>query len=754
MRRSGGARKVWLGPGQSLTLARLVKSGGAGSVYLLSDARQQVAKLYHAHLDRGLCQRKIDAMLRLSPELPDQVEQGKRYVQIAWPQAPLRDARGNFIGFVMPVLDIQRTAELEEILLERQARAAGLPTGLGAKITLAANLSAVIAALHRQRHYVVDLKPVNLRFYRDSLYIAMLDCDGFSIQGEAERFPAQQFTVDYLAPELQGRAPVAAGEEIQDRFALAVVVFQLLNFGIHPFSGKPVDGKVPTELAGRIREGCYAYGVQPNPRIAPNPTSGHTMMPAELRRMFDRAFAGPGEARPTAVEWAQALRGYALRDAGGLQACAADASHQHFAGFPCAACARAALIAKAAATTGKGNARKGARKQASAAPGGSAPSPRLPPPVSLPLPAAQHNVTHIFFAAVAVIASIVLVMLAWPHDDSERSDGRSQVVGANAREPEVLWRRDVSEAEFTSGIALATARADVRAVAAAASSGRYEDVKLILRRLHEGEALSGGENSAAYVAGYAADIADFMDSRDLGKVQGRTAGTAAASIDPEIDRYRDRLVRAPRAHYAALALGKYHLAHGEPQAASAFFTQAIWARPLDHRAWYGMAAAAWNTEGEAAALVYYAVASRFEAASRPTREATSVLPIAPAASEALLPHGRWQTLGVAAESLVRAIDTAQEFQARAASVEIASMERLSPWIRLVAERPEHGKSVELRMTLDRLGEPSRVAVIRTSGSHRFDRNVATAASRWNYLPALKDGRLSAGSLDLLLAIDP
>ncbi|MBB1634104.1 hypothetical protein [Cupriavidus sp. UME77] len=80
-------------------------------------------------------------------------------MQIAWPQAPLLDARGRFIGFAMPVLDIQQTAELEEILLERQARAAGLPTGLGAKITLSANLSGVIAALHQQHHYVVDLKP-------------------------------------------------------------------------------------------------------------------------------------------------------------------------------------------------------------------------------------------------------------------------------------------------------------------------------------------------------------------------------------------------------------------------------------------------------------------------------------------------------------------------------------------------------------------------------------------------------------------
>ena len=125
------------------------------------------------------------------------------------------DARGNFIGFVMPVLDIQRTAELEEILLERQARAAGLPTGLGAKITLAANLSAVIAALHRQRHYVVDLKPVNLRFYRDSLYIAMLDCDGFSIQGRSRALPRPAVHGRLPSPGIAGRAPVAAGEEIR-----------------------------------------------------------------------------------------------------------------------------------------------------------------------------------------------------------------------------------------------------------------------------------------------------------------------------------------------------------------------------------------------------------------------------------------------------------------------------------------------------------------------------------------------------------
>ncbi|MEG1115904.1 MAG: hypothetical protein RSE46_12790, partial [Janthinobacterium sp.] len=340
--------KIWLDKVRSLILGKLIKSGGAGSVYLLPGAPAQVAKLYHPHLDRAANRRKLEAMLELSPELPDQVENGKRYVQIAWPQAAVFDGQGGFAGFVMPLLDMAQTAELEQIMQERQARAAGLPTGLGPKLTLAANLAAVIDALHQQQHYVVDLKPVNLRFYRDSLYIAMLDCDGFSIQGHAERFPAEQFTADYLAPEFQRKGMPAGTEMAQDRFALAVVIFQLLNFGIHPYSGRPGNAQVATDIPGRIRDGCYAYGIKRHKQLAPNATSGHALMPPELRAMFDRAFSqSPNSQRPSAADWAQLLRGYAQRSGGKLVVCAANAEHQHFAGFGCAACARDKVIAAA-----------------------------------------------------------------------------------------------------------------------------------------------------------------------------------------------------------------------------------------------------------------------------------------------------------------------------------------------------------------------------------------------------------------------
>ena len=335
-----GSRRSRLGP--------LIKSGGAGSVYLLPDDPGSVAKIYHARVDPPSYTDRIEAMLQLRPQLPDQIEGEKRYVQIAWPDATVRDDRGRFIGFTMPVLDVDATSEVEQILQERQARAAGLPVGLGSKVTLAANLASVLAALHTQHHYVVDLKPVNLRFDRASLYIALLDCDGFSIQGHGRRFRAPQYTAEYLAPEYQNRVLHEAGEETQDRFALAVVIFQLLNFGIHPYSGRPMHDRVPTDVPGRIREQCYAYGWSRNASMQPSPVSAHALMPARLRDLFDGAFGNAPAARPSSSEWGDALRAYAQPSRGLIVVCGRNREHQHYAGQGCASCVREELLKRTA----------------------------------------------------------------------------------------------------------------------------------------------------------------------------------------------------------------------------------------------------------------------------------------------------------------------------------------------------------------------------------------------------------------------
>ncbi|HAY43155.1 MAG TPA: hypothetical protein DCY59_06190 [Micrococcaceae bacterium] len=174
----------------------------------------------------------------------------------------------------------------------------------------------------------------------------MLDCDGFSIQGKGERFLSEQVTTDYLAAEFQQRGVAAGEEEAQDRFALAVMVFQLLNSGLHPYSGRPNGATLPSDLPGRIAAHLYPYAQgRGETRILPSPVSGHAAFPAELRDMFDRAFANQARRRPAAAEWSSLLLRYARRNNGLLVKCAKDGAHQHFSGMPCAACARKTLLA-------------------------------------------------------------------------------------------------------------------------------------------------------------------------------------------------------------------------------------------------------------------------------------------------------------------------------------------------------------------------------------------------------------------------
>ncbi|WP_322427023.1 hypothetical protein [Janthinobacterium sp. GMG1] len=565
-----------------MILGKLVKSGGAGSVYLLPGAPAQVAKLYHPHLDRAANRRKLEAMLELSPELPDQLENGKRYVQIAWPQAAVFDGQGGFAGFVMPLLDMAQTAELEQIMQERQARAAGLPTGLGPKLTLAANLAAVIDALHQQQHYVVDLKPVNLRFYRDSLYIAMLDCDGFSIQGHAERFPAEQFTADYLAPEFQRKGMPAGTEMAQDRFALAVVIFQLLNFGIHPYSGRPGNAQVATDIPGRIRDGCYAYGIKRHKQLAPNATSGHGLMPPELRAMFDRAFSqSPTPQRPSAADWAQLLRGYAQRSGGKLVICAVNPEHQHFAGQGCAACARDKVIGAAAQASVQAQQmqlqqppqQRSARGAHHTAPGQT--------PVRLPAGGGQANAVGISGKGWAVVVLLIVLFLigftAWTSSpDETKAKASLQAQADQAAGLEVFrWRT-----RKTAGFQPSDARKAVRSMSQAVSKGDDDAVTRGLQLLYR-----AGEGKPST---YAGDPMRVRLRTTLMEGLGSMPGYA-----PELsDTYLDNLQADPRDYLAAAAMGRMYLSLDEPQAARQYFEQAVWARPTDGVAWLGIAATA------------------------------------------------------------------------------------------------------------------------------------------------------------------
>jgi hypothetical protein len=225
----------------------------------------------------------------------------------------------------MPEVDFQASTELENILQRSARKRKQLPEFYGARVLLAANLASLMAELHELGHYMVDLKPMNMRFYPHAWYMAILDTDGFSIGGPG-RLPARQFSDEYIAPEARGKKPEQLGAE-QDLFALAVIIFRLLNNGIHPYQG--VDrGNHPTTLQERIFAGLYAYGLTPHSAVQPAPSSIHDFLESRTRSLFDRAFRAAAP-RPAASEWRDHLKG--LITQGALVKCAAHPrEHAHF----------------------------------------------------------------------------------------------------------------------------------------------------------------------------------------------------------------------------------------------------------------------------------------------------------------------------------------------------------------------------------------------------------------------------------------
>ncbi len=337
---------VYLGRGQDarpLRLGKLLGEGAAGKVYAIEGAPGSAAKLYHGEAEAKRHEAKIDAMIANPPDLPPATHQRISYPQISWPQAKLYDRSGRFVGFMMPEIDFARSTSLVNLLQKSSRRIEKLSDYYGYRVLVARNLASVFAELHRAGHHMIDMKPANLRFYPQVCWMAVVDTDGFAIQGKNGRIPADVMSDEYIAPESWKRPPQELGEQ-QDLFALAVIIFQLLNNGVHPFAGSAGGSAQATDLQARILEGLYPYALQPRADLAPSAASIHRMFRRGTRVMFDCAFAGGGR-RPSAEEWRDHIDG--LMDQ--LTPCGAKpGEHVHF-GAGCGFCGHEARVAAARA---------------------------------------------------------------------------------------------------------------------------------------------------------------------------------------------------------------------------------------------------------------------------------------------------------------------------------------------------------------------------------------------------------------------
>ncbi|WP_295440617.1 SUMF1/EgtB/PvdO family nonheme iron enzyme [uncultured Thiodictyon sp.] len=187
----------------------------------------------------------------------------------------------------------------------------------------ARNLASAVAAIHAKGYCVGDLNESNCLVQGTAL-LTLVDTDSFQVPNPAgPPYLCPVGKADYTAPEIQGQdfSRLRRNEE-HDRFALAILVFQILQEGSHPFRGK--GG--PPELEERIRRGLFPF--VPGAAAAAPPLPLFSELAPPLRHLFRAAFhaghANPGQ-RPSARDWAKAL----AQAEAELTACKANPQHHY-----------------------------------------------------------------------------------------------------------------------------------------------------------------------------------------------------------------------------------------------------------------------------------------------------------------------------------------------------------------------------------------------------------------------------------------
>ena len=276
----------------SLGAAALIGRGAEGKVFRC-DA--ECVKIFDSPLGPGEAAR-MAALIALARKLDG----------YAWPTEVVADiASDECVGIAMRFV---KGESLEAILECRETSSIPLET----KVRLAFGIAGAVAAAHAHRGPTIVLGDVikagNLII--DGEVATFVDTASVSLfgyrdeRGEVREAIAQLTTPGYVPKEVLEN-PGALPSEAVDRYALAIILFELL-FGRSPHDVKSGPASVGLGPDDAVRQGIYPRWVQ-HPEFDP-PTYDEVELPAEVDQLFRAAFLM--SIRPSALDWCRALEAW------------------------------------------------------------------------------------------------------------------------------------------------------------------------------------------------------------------------------------------------------------------------------------------------------------------------------------------------------------------------------------------------------------------------------------------------------------
>jgi serine/threonine protein kinase len=301
--------KVYDSRQKPVRLGNIVGQGGEATVYLVEGRSNLLAKVFEP-APRPNYEAKLSWMMANAPENPTR---SLSHPSLAWPAGLLFGSNRRLAGYLMP--HIRQAVPVLEVFNPRR-RAAVLPKFDTRYLYRAArNLSAAVAALHRSGYVIGDLNESNA-LVNPSALVTLIDTDSFQVQEQQNgRLTIHYCPVgklEYTPPELIGR-PLQEVTRLpeHDAFSLAVLIFQLLVGGNHPFRAQWLGSGEPPPLENRVRMGLFPYMPSPPGPVQPpkNAPSLNHLSP-DVAGLFKACFIdghrGPAN-RPSALDWRTAL---------------------------------------------------------------------------------------------------------------------------------------------------------------------------------------------------------------------------------------------------------------------------------------------------------------------------------------------------------------------------------------------------------------------------------------------------------------
>lgn len=316
------ASPVLVGKFGPVRLGKQLGKGGEGTVFEVEGKPDSAAKIYLSAVSRDRAD-KLVAMAAVRTAALDQLT--------AWPTDVLRQSDGKVCGFVMANL---RASKDIHKLYSPKSRLADFPQADWRLVVRAAlNTARAFSVLHQAGHLVGDVNHGGVRVSPDAT-VKLIDTDSFQISHQGRTFLCEVGVQDFTPPELHGKAfKQVTRSANHDNFGLAVLIFQMLMNGRHPFAGRySGPGDMPIEKA--IPEFRYAYGRDTaRTRMSPPPLSASPAAASPwVSDLWERAFgidgAKPG-GRPKAEDWVQALTKLEQH----FKRCSSRPSHFYFNGL-------------------------------------------------------------------------------------------------------------------------------------------------------------------------------------------------------------------------------------------------------------------------------------------------------------------------------------------------------------------------------------------------------------------------------------